>query len=191
MSKSAAALNAQGVPDAVALLRGKRSSGAGNLSRREFFETVVVQVRSALPAELALFRHRAQSWLLKIDFGNERIHFEVWPDSLRGHVEIGLHFEDGPVSTTAYLAYFDTRIVEIKHLLGQHVELERWTVSWGHLFETAPLERLDHHFARTVGERLAAQITLLQPMVVEAAVSPERHDQRTAGGGRWSRRSKR
>lgn len=191
MSKSAASLNAQGVPDAVALLRGKRSSEAGNLSRREFFETVVVQVRAALPAELAPFRHRAHSWLLKIDFGNERIHFEVWPDSLRGHVEIGLHFEDGPVSTAAYLAYFDTRIVEIKHLLGQHVELERWTVSWGHLFETAPLERLDHHFARMVGERLAAQITLLQPMVVEAAVPPERHDQRAAGGGRWSRRSKR
>jgi hypothetical protein len=191
MSKSAASLNAQGVPESAALSRGKRSSGAGNLSRRDFFEAVVVQVRAAVPAELATFRHGAQSWLLKIDFGNERIHFEVWPDSLRGHVEIGLHFEDGPASTAAYLAYFDARIVEVKHLLGQHVELERWTLSWGHLFETVPLERLDHRFARRVGDRLAAQITLLQPMVAEAAVPPERHDTRAASGGRWSRRTKR
>jgi hypothetical protein len=191
MSKSAASLNAQGVPDSVTLSRGKRSTGAASLNRREFFETVVVQVRAALPAELATFRHRAQSWLLKIDFGHERIHFEVWPDSLRGHVEIGLHFEDGPVSTAAYLAYFDARIVEIKHQLGQHVELERWTLSWGHLFETMPLERLDQRFARSVSERLAAQIALLQPMVAEAAIPPERHEPRAASGGRWSRRTKR
>lgn len=191
MSKSAASLNAQGVPDNGVLSSGKRTSGAGSLNRREFFETIVLQTRAALPPELATFRHRAHSWLMKIDFGNERVHFEVWPDSLRGHVEIGLHFEDGPASTAAYLAYFDARIVEIKHLLGQQVELERWTLSWGHLFETMPLERLDHRFARRISDRLGAQIALLQPMVAEAAIPPERHEPRAASGGRWARRSKR
>ena len=74
--------------------------------------------------------------LLKVHYGNERIHFEVWADGNRGFLEIGLHFEDGPASTAAYLAFFDARIVEIKHLLGAEVELERWTASWGHLFES-------------------------------------------------------
>ena len=125
--------------------------------------------------------------LLKIDFGNDRVHYEVWPDSARNHVEVGLHFEDGPASTAAYLAYFDARIVEIKHHLGTGIELERWTISWGHLYEIVPLARLDFAFARTVGDRLAAQIDLLQPMVEEAGVPLERREPITGKRGRWSR----
>ena len=47
----------------------------------------------------------------------------------------------------AYLAFFDARILEIKHVLGAQCELERWTTSWGHLFESLPLPRLDRDFA--------------------------------------------
>src|SRR5687767_5718313 len=103
------------------------SHRASSLNRRDFFAAVVAGVRQALPPELADFHHRANSMLLKIDYGNERIHYEVWTDGMRGRVEIGLHFEDGPLSTAAYLAFFDARIIEIKHRLGSHVELERWT----------------------------------------------------------------
>ena len=58
-------------------------------------------------------------------------------------IEVGLHFEDGPVSTAAYLAYFDAHIVERKHELGPELELERWTPSWGRIYELVPLTRLD------------------------------------------------
>jgi hypothetical protein len=161
-----------------------------NLNRRDFFAAIVTDARANLSPELAGFRHRSNSMLLKLDYGNDRIHFEVWPDGARGRVEIGLHFEDGQASTAAYLAFFDTRIVEIKHLLGPGVELERWTASWGHLFESAPLGRLDRHFAQTVAHRLAAQIAVLQPMVEEAAVPLEPRDQAHAKRGRWQRRAK-
>ena len=97
---------------------------------RDFFAAVVTRLRETLPPDLAGFRHRANTMLLKIDYGNERVHYEVWTDSARGRIEIGLHFEDGPASTAAYLAYFDARIVEIKHLLGPQIDLERWTLSW-------------------------------------------------------------
>lgn len=163
------------------------SRNTASLNRREFFAAVVAEVRSALPAELAGFRHRANPMLLKIDYGNERVHYEVWTDGARGRVEIGLHFEDGPASTLAYLAFFDARIVEIKHALGPEVELERWTASWGHLFESAPLGRLDRGFARSVASRLAAQIATLQPMVVEADVPAEERRESPDGGGRWRR----
>jgi hypothetical protein len=93
-------------------------SRPSSLNRRDFFAAVVADARANLPPELARFRHRANPMLLKLDYGNDRIHFEVWPDGARGRVEIGLHFEDGPASTMAYLAFFDQRIVEIKHLLG-------------------------------------------------------------------------
>lgn len=164
---------------------------ASALTRRDFFAIVVKEVRSSLPPALREFRHRANSMLLKIDYGNERVHYEVWTDGGRGRAEIGLHFEDGPASTAAYLAYFDARILEIKHQLGPHVELERWTVSWGHLFESAPLVPLDRRFAKSVAARLAAQISLLQPMVEEAAVPAERSVEPTVQRGRWRRRASR
>jgi hypothetical protein len=157
----------------------KTLAAPGAMTRRRFFDDVVGQLRPDLAAELGGFRYSANSWLLKVYFGNERIHYEVWPDSQRGHVEVGLHFEDGPASTAAYLAYFDARIVEIKHSLGTRVELERWTVSWGHLFETVPLVPLDRPFARQIAGLLAAQISLLQPMIEEAAIPAERREQRS------------
>jgi hypothetical protein len=91
----------------------------------------------------------------------------------------------------AYLAFFDQRIVEIKHLLGPQIELERWTTSWGHLFESEQLGRLDRGFAETVARRLAAQIATLQPMVEEAAIPPAQRDDVASGRGRWRRRAKR
>jgi hypothetical protein len=165
--------------------RGRR----GSLSRHEFFAAVAERVRPALPSELSGFRQRANMALLKIDYGNERVHFEVWTDGARNRVEIGLHFEDGPASTAAYLAYFDGRIVEIKHHLGWEIELERWTLSWGHLFESIPLAPLERRFAADVADRLARQIALLQPMVVEAAIPSGQHDPPTIGRRRWRSRS--
>jgi hypothetical protein len=136
---------------------------------------------------LSAFHARANSMLLKIDYGNERVHFEVWTDSMRGRLEVGLHFEDGPLSTIAYLAYFDTRIVEIKHHLGSTFELERWTPSWGHMFESLPLAPLDRTFANQTAQRLAAQIALLQPMVEDAAIPAGEQDTQPATRRRWRR----
>jgi hypothetical protein len=167
--------------------RGGARRAASSLSRRDFFAEIVVSLRERVPPELGQFQHSANPLLLKVSYGNERIHFEVWPDNARGRIEIGLHFEDGPASTAAYLAFFDARIVEIKHRLGAGIELERWTVSWGHLFETVPLEPLEPAFARAIADRLAAQVMVLQPMVEEAAVPPEIRD-RAPSWGRWSRR---
>jgi hypothetical protein len=172
------------------------ADGASNrpsgLNRRDFFAVIVADARASLPPELTQFRHRVNSMLLKLDYGNDRVHYEVWADGARGRVEIGLHFEDGPASTMAYLAFFDQRIVEIKHLLGPQIELERWTTSWGHLFESEQLGRLDRRFAEMVARRLAAQIAILQPMVEEAAIPPSQRDMVAASDrGRWRRRAKR
>jgi len=170
---------------------GGSTSRPSNLNRRDFFAAIVADARAILPPELARFQHRENSMLLKLDYGNDRVHYEVWTDGARGRIEIGLHFEDGPASTMAYLAFFDQRIVEIKHLLGPQIELERWTTSWGHLFESEQLGRLDRRFAETVSRRLAAQIAILQPMVEEAAIPPAQRDLTPGDRGRWRRRAKR
>ena len=155
------------------------------MSRRDFFDDMVERLRPRLPADLVGFRSKANPILLKLDFGNERVHYEVAPDGARGHIEVGLHFEDGPVSTAAYLAWFDRHIVELKHGLGAEVELERWTGSWGRLYELHPLGRLDAAEAERIATRLAAFIVALQPLVEAAAVAPERSAAATEQRGPW------
>jgi hypothetical protein len=190
MARSRAAERNLAVPLSAGEAIAFSGQRAPSLKRRDFFSLITEQVRGSLPPELAGFRHRANTMLLKIDYGNERVHYEVWTDGARSRVEIGLHFEDGPASTAAYLAFFDARIVEIKHHLGPQVELERWTLSWGHLFESEALGLLDRRFARRVAERLAAQIALLQPMVEEAAIPPEQRDHQPSTRGRWRRKGR-
>lgn len=152
----------------------KAGTERSGLTRRDFFDDVVETLRRRLPTDLAGFRHRPGPNLVKLFYANERVHFEAWADGARGHLGVGLHFEDGPVSTAAYLAFFDARIVELKHDLGPRLELERWTASWGHLYEVAPLPRLDAAVVERTADRLAALIVALQPLVVAAAVPPER-----------------
>ena len=107
--------------------------------------------------------------LFKIHFNeNFRIHYELMISSGSGLIEMGLHFEDGPDPTARQLAYFDQYVLEIKDMLGQEFELERWTKSWGHCFEIWPLEPLTVEFARRLGTRLAEIIDVLQPILDEA-----------------------
>jgi hypothetical protein len=165
----------------VAPIAGKSADSTtkslSSLSRRNFFDRVVAGVRSGVAPELRDFQVRSHGYLVKIHYDNERVHYEVWPDSHRGTIEIGLHFEDGPASTAAFLRFFDARIVEIKHHLGAELELERWTVSWGHIFYLIPLAPLDGAKAKEASALLARLIEVLEPLVREAAVSRERVDQ--------------
>jgi len=155
------------------------------MARRDFFDETVERLRPLLPPDLAGFRPKVNPLLLKLDYGNERVHYEVAPDTSRGHLEVGLHFEDGPVSTAAYLAWFDRHIVELKHQLGADVELERWTASWGRFYELHPLGRLDGVVARRVATRLAAFVVALQPLVEAAGVAPERSAAAAEQRGPW------
>ena len=139
------------------------------LTRREFFADLAEAVRRALPPERQVFEQRQTMNLLKISYGaNYRIHYEAWINAEKGHVEIGLHFEDGPQSTERLLRHFEFCILEIKDELGTEVELERWTQSWGHLFELHPLEPLTDAFVERLAARVARYIEVLQPLLDEA-----------------------
>jgi hypothetical protein len=151
------------------------------MTRNDFFAEVVSGLRATLPEDFRDFRHRSNPMLLKIDFGNPRVHYEVWCDSDKHILGVGLHFEDGPVSTDAYLAYFDRHILELKHILGTEVELERWTATWGHLYEHRELLPLTDELAAEIATRLAQLIEVLQPLVFSAGIPPERSAE--AGSG--------
>ena len=142
--------------------------------RKAFYAAVEQQLRADLPPDLRGFQVRGGWMQLKIDFGLDRVHYEVWPAGNYGFLEIGLHFEDGPESTAAYLAYFDRHIVELKHDLGLDLELERWTATWGHLYFAEPIPTLNRAAGERAGARLAPLIAATLPLVLEAAIPSER-----------------
>ncbi len=116
--------------------------------------------------------------LIKVSYGHSRIHYEVWANARDRHIEIGLHFEDGPDSTERLLRFFDENIIEIKHELGTGFELERWTNSWGHLFQLLPYQPLTDDLTREITIMLAKMIGVLQPMLVEALGASSRRGRR-------------
>ncbi|MGC4047618.1 MAG: hypothetical protein QM758_27810 [Armatimonas sp.] len=163
------------------------STRSATYTRSAFFDDIIRQLRAELPGELSQFQVRNYSYLIKLFYSNERVHFEVWVDSIRSQIEIGLDFEDGADSTSAYLAFFDERIVEIKERTGPDLELERWTKTWGHFVEVYPIEPFDRQTAKTVGDRMVTIISVLQPMIDEAEI-PAGNRATSTGGGFWRRR---
>lgn len=139
------------------------------LGRREFFTELGDAVRRTLPEDRQGFETRLTMNLLKLHYGaNYRVHYEAWINTEKGYLELGLHFEDGPASTERLLAHFDGYILEIKDELGAAAELERWTQSWGHLYELHPLEPLTDAFIARISDRLVRYITTLQPILDDA-----------------------
>jgi hypothetical protein len=145
--------------------------------RNAFFARVTEHLRKTLPNELSGYTARPMFNLMKVAYQNEKVHYEIAIDNSRRSLEIALHFEDGPVSTAAYLAFFDRHIVELKDLLGQEIELERWTVSWGRIYELWPLTTLGRPVVDQAAARLADYIKILQPRLDAAAVRAERSAQ--------------
>ena len=143
-------------------------------TRKAFYEGIVRRLKSELPLELRDFRHRGDFNLMKIWYANYRVHFEVVIDQQIGKIELGLHFEDGPASTLAFLALLDARILEIKDLLGPELELERWTQSWARIYQLRPLAHIDERVCADCADRLVAMISVLQPIVANSGIRLER-----------------
>lgn len=165
------------------------SSKATIYNRAQFFQDITRYLRAELPVELRSFELRQTPYLMKLYYQNERVHFEVWVDSGRQQIEIGLDFEDGADSTAAYLAFFDSRIVEIKEQTGPSVELERWTKTWAHFVEVYPIDPLSRERALMIAERMSTFMTVLQPLIEEAGIAAADHAAPTRPY--WSRRRKR
>jgi len=143
-------------------------------ARKAFFAGIVRELKASLPVEYRGFRHRGDFNLMKVWFDHYRVHYEVVIDQQIGMIEIGLHFEDGPASTLGFLALLDAHILEIKDRLGPEIELERWTQSWGRIYDLRPLTTLDERITAPCGKRLVELITILQPMIESSGIRLER-----------------
>jgi hypothetical protein len=134
-------------------------------ARRRFFDGIVKACRKSLPPDLQRFTHSGSFNLMKVWYGYQRIHFEVVLDQQINRIEVGLHFEDGPASTIAYLELLDRQILALKEALGYQTELERWTQSWGRIYELHSLDELTPEVTRLIAGRLDLYIRTLWPTI--------------------------
>ncbi|HRA46848.1 MAG TPA: hypothetical protein PK819_02130 [Thermomicrobiales bacterium] len=140
------------------------------VERRKFFAGIASACRASLGPDLATFHNSGTFNLMKLWYGEQRIHYEVVLDQNINCIEIGLHFEDGPASTIAYLNLLDHHILELKETLGHQTELERWTLSWGRIYELHPLEPLTPAVTAQCAKRLTLYISTLQPLIATANI---------------------
>ena len=147
----------------------KSSTTKTSITRREFFAAVRDRLQVRLPAERQNIRFQTSHRQMKLYYSQYKLHYEVWTNGRDHHIEIGLHFEEGPESTEALIRFFDQHILEIKHELNPDVELERWTNSWGRIFQLLPYQPLTEELAVDVGDRLRDMIVVLQPLLDEAS----------------------
>jgi hypothetical protein len=153
------------------MARAARKSSSNTktaITRREFFAAVRDRLQIRLPSEFQNIRFQTSHRQMKLYYAHYKLHYEVWTNGRDQHIEIGLHFENGPESTERLIQYFDQYILEIKHELGPQVELERWTNSWGRIFRLLPYQPLTEELAVDVGDRLRDMIVVLQPLLDDA-----------------------
>jgi hypothetical protein len=146
----------------------KSTTSKTSITRREFFAAVRDRLQIQLPSDCQNIRFRTSFRQMKLYYSQPKLHYEVWTNGRDQHIEIGLHFEEGPQSTEALIRHFDQHILEIKHELGPEIELERWTNSWGRIFQLLPYQPLTEGLAVEVGDRLRDMIVVLQPVLDEA-----------------------
>jgi hypothetical protein len=146
----------------------KTSTSKTSITRREFFAAVRDRLQVRLPSGLQNIHFQASHRQMKLYYRNHKLHYEIWTNGRDQHIEIGLHFENGPESTEALIRFFDQHILEIKHELGPEIDLERWTNSWGRIFQLLPYQPLTEPLAEEVGDRLRDMIVVLQPLLDEA-----------------------
>jgi hypothetical protein len=131
----------------------------------EFFDALRLALAARLPVQLRGFEtSRGRGRLLKLDYGHDEIHYEVWHHQATERLEIGLHFEGSAELNSDAHAFFRSRMVEVKRGLPR-AELEPWDRGWARLYETVPASELTDRVMTWAAERLAAYITNLQPML--------------------------
>lgn len=128
-----------------------------------FLERCVEALRQTLPDQYKSFQTRSMRTLVKLYFDNPAIHYEIWLRK-EHYVELGLHFEADKATNERWLRHFSDHALDVVSQLGPQVEIEQWTQSWGRVHQTLPFGTPDERLLATVVARMAAMITVLQPL---------------------------
>jgi hypothetical protein len=103
--------------------------------------------------------------LIKLHFGNPKIHYEIWLQRRHKLIEVGLHFEDQAPVNKHYLTALTGHAPAIRDALGPAVEAEQWTDSWTRLHQSILMTSLDEDLLLEVADATSRMISVLEPLV--------------------------
>ncbi|MCE2404357.1 MAG: hypothetical protein J4F43_04270 [Dehalococcoidia bacterium] len=143
-------------------MQGKR------LKTKEFLVEVVELLRMQLPAWLRDVNVLGPvGSLIKVHYGNPKVHYEVWVRPRHGSIEVGLHFEAESGLNRRYLSELRGRHAQTVASLGPEVQPEEWVRSWTRVHQAIPFSELDEDTLMVVSGRLSQMVARLEPVVRE------------------------
>jgi hypothetical protein len=134
------------------------------LDSRTFLRGVVERARQE-PADLPPLHSVTYSYMAQLWSGNKQLHYEAWIRDRLGVIELGLHFEADALTNARLLAAFRARERAIHRELGAEVRIETWDKGWARVWEPVALVTLDRVFLQRVGDRIAAYVIALEPLL--------------------------
>ncbi len=140
------------------------------LKTKEFLAEATELARMQLPADLRDVHVAGPTGsLVKLHYGEPKVHYEVWIRRRAGTVEVGLHFESTPEVNARYLEELTSRHAAALESLGAEVEPEQWTASWTRVHQHFAFSSLDEDLLMVVSGRLSQMVRVLEPAVREIA----------------------
>ncbi|MBI2323400.1 MAG: hypothetical protein HYU87_00320 [Chloroflexi bacterium] len=125
------------------------------------------RIRPLVPAHLRGFRAGAQwSYLMKLYYGNQQLHYEASHRPRLRTIEIGLHFEADDLTNARLLGAFRTHERAVRRKLPA-ARFEEWDRGWARVWEAVAYDTLDAALRDDLARRLALYIATLEPILRE------------------------
>lgn len=121
-------------------------------------------VRALVGSDLRACTSTTGFGLIKIHYGNPKLHYEANHQPRSQTIEIGLHFEADRFTNARLLGAFRVHQKKIERAL-RSARLEDWDKGWARIWEPIAYEQLDAKLQSHIAERLARYIRVLEPML--------------------------
>jgi hypothetical protein len=138
----------------------------GRIDSQTLLRGVVADTRRALPPEFRAAQATKGFGLIKLYYGNPKLHYEANHQARSRTIEIGLHFEADRFTNARLLGAFRVHEKRIQPEIPG-ARLEQWDKGWARVWEPIAYEELDVALQREVAGRLARYISVLEPMLRE------------------------
>lgn len=138
----------------------------GGIDSATLLRGVVTNVRRSLPPELRRAQEGKGFGLIKLYYGNPKLHYEANHQARSQIIEIGLHFEADRFTNARLLGAFRGHENKIQRALPG-ARLEDWDKGWARIWEPIAYEELDVSLQKAVAAKMARYITVLEPTLRE------------------------
>ena len=135
---------------------------------KQFLTEVAELVRMQLPPEFKGVQLVGPvGSLIKLHYGDPKVHYEIWIRRRLGTIELGLHFEGVAEENLRYLDRLTTEYSSVIKSLGPDVEPERWAGTWSRVHRALPFSTLDEDILMVASGYLTQMVRVLEPAVRE------------------------